>query len=69
MATLRITRKKYEKARQVVEAAREQMKTIKHWEEAVKQIDASENVDAIAIGDDGTIRFELLHHAGNGEAK
>ena len=44
---MRITRKKYDRARAVVEGAREQMKLIKQWEESLKQIDRPQQVDAV----------------------
>ena len=57
---MRITRKKYERARAVVADAREQMQMIKKWDEAVKQIERPERVDAITVNEDGSIRFELV---------
>lgn len=60
---MRITRKKYERAREVVEAAQEQMKLIKQWEEALQKIDTPDRVDAVTVQEDGMIRFELLHEA------
>lgn len=68
MATKRITKKKYQKARQLVESAREHMRIVKQWDEAVRQLDNADKVDAITVNDDGTIRVELLHQNA-GEAK
>lgn len=61
--SMRITRKKYARARDVVDDAREQMKLIKQWDEAIKQVEHPDRVDAITVNDDGSIRFELLHAA------
>ena len=58
---MRITRQKYDRARSVVEAAREQMKLIKQWDEAAKRVDHPNQIDAITVNEDGSIRFELLH--------
>lgn len=63
MASQRITKKKYEKARAVVADAREQMTLIKQWDEALKQVDHPETVDAITINDDGSTRYEVVHAA------
>ena len=64
---MRITRQKYDRARSVVEAAREQMKLIKQWDEAAKRVDHPNQIDAITVNEDGSIRFELLH-SGEGSA-
>ena len=57
---MRITRKKYERARAVVADAREQMQLIKQWDEAVKQIERPDRVDALTVNENGSIRFELV---------
>lgn len=57
---MRITFKNYEKARSAVEAAREQLKLVKLWDDAVKQVGDLRNqrIVAITVNDDGTIRTE-----------
>ena len=64
---MRITRKKYERARAVVADAREQMQLIKQWDEAAKQIERPERVDAITVNEDGSIRFELVQSLAQAE--
>lgn len=59
---MRITRTKYNRARAIVDDAREQMKLIKQWDEAVKKVGNPDQVDAVTIKEDGSIRFELLHN-------
>ena len=57
---MRITRKNYEKARKTVEAAREQMKLVKLWDEALKRVGdlGNQQLVAITVSDDGSIRTE-----------
>lgn len=57
---MRITRKAYEKARQVVAEAREQEKTVKIWEEALKRLGdiGNQELVAITVTDDGAVRTE-----------
>jgi len=58
--TVRITRKSYEKARAVVEAAREQVKLVKAWEETVRRLGdlGSQELVAVTLEDDGGVRTE-----------
>lgn len=63
MPSIRITRKKYDKAREAVTAAEKQAELVQQWENAVEQIDSPRQVDAITVHDDGSLRFELLHDA------
>ena len=57
---MRITRKTYEKACESVEAAREQLKVVKLWDEAVKRLGdlGNQQLVAITVNDDGGIRTE-----------
>lgn len=57
---MRITRKQYEKARAAVEAAREQMKLVKTWDEAVRLAGPVGNQELTAVIDcgDGTYKTE-----------
>lgn len=58
---MRITRKNYEKARKTVEAAREQMKLVKVWDDAVKRLGDLGRQQLVAItvnDDDGSILTE-----------
>lgn len=57
---MRVTRKAYEKAKQLVEAAREQAKVVDAWERAAKQVgeDNGQQLEAVIVNDDGTIRVE-----------
>lgn len=63
---MRITRKKYDRAVALVADAREHMKLIKQWDESLKQISDSANVDAITVNEDGSIRYELIHREADG---
>lgn len=57
---MRITRKAYEKACQVVAEARAQEKTVKIWEEALNRLGdiGNQQLVAITITDDGAVRTE-----------
>ena len=66
---MRITRKKYDRAKAVVADAREQMQVIKRWDEAIKHVERPELVDAVTINDDGSLRFEVLHESAASDAK
>lgn len=57
---MRITRKKYDKAREVVAAAQEHSTLIKQWDLAAKQVDDARSVDAITVNGDGSVRFEIV---------
>lgn len=64
---MRITRKNYEKARVAVEAAREQMKVVKAWDDAIRQLGnlGNQQLVAITVNEDGSIRTECeLVHGG-----
>lgn len=63
---MRITRKTYEKARAAVEAAREQLKLVKAWEDANRRIGdlGNHQLVAITVSDDGSIRTECELVAG-----
>lgn len=61
MPNIRITRKKYDKARDAVTAAQKQVELIQQWEQAIEQVDMPEHVDAITVHDDGSICFEIIH--------
>ena len=60
---MRITRKRYDRAKEVVAKARQHIALIKQWDEAVKQIEKPNSVDAITVNDDGSVRFEVTHKA------
>jgi hypothetical protein len=66
---MRITRKSYDKARQAVDAAREQMKIVKLWDEAVKRLGdlGNQRLVAITVNDDGCIRTECELVYGRGD--
>lgn len=57
---MRITRKSYEKARASVVDAREQMKVVKAWEDAVRQLGnlGNQQLVSITINGDGSVRTE-----------
>lgn len=57
---MKVTRKSYEKAKQLVEAAREQGKVVEAWERAAKQVgdNNGQQLEAVIVNDDGTIRVE-----------
>lgn len=57
---MRVTRKAYEKAKQLVEAAREQAKIVAAWERAAKQVGENngQQLEAVMVDDDGSIRVE-----------
>lgn len=57
---MRITRKAYEKARASVEAAREQIKLVRTWEDTVKRAGSLEGQElvAITVSEDGSVRIE-----------
>lgn len=57
---MRITRKSYEKALKQVEAAREQTRLVRIWDEAVKRLGdiGNQQLVAITVGEDGTVRTE-----------
>jgi phage I-like protein len=57
---MKVTRKSYEKAKQVVEAAREQGKLVEAWERAATQVGENngQQLEAVIVNDDGTIRVE-----------
>lgn len=57
---MRITRKSYEKARAIVVDAREQLKVVKAWEDALRQLGNLGNLQlvAITINEDGSLRTE-----------
>lgn len=57
---MKVTRKSYEKAKQLVEAAREQVKLVEAWERAAKQVGENngQQLEAVILNDDGTIRVE-----------
>lgn len=59
-AIVRITRKSYERARTVVEQAREQLRIVKAWEETVRRLGdlGSQQLVAITVNDDGSIKTE-----------
>jgi hypothetical protein len=66
---MRITRKKYENARAAVEAAREQLKLVKIWEETRRQMGdlGNQQLTAITVNGDGSVRTEceLVHGRGD----
>ena len=66
---VRITRKSYDRARTVVEQAREQIKVVKAWEEAVRRLGnlGSQQLVAITVNEDGSIKTEceLVDGAGD----
>jgi len=57
---MRITRKAYEKARAAVEDAREQLKLMKAWEDALRRVGnlGNQHLVAVTVGDDGSVRTE-----------
>lgn len=57
---MRITRKQYDKAKVAVESAREQMKLVTVWNEALKRVRnlGNQQLVAITVNDDGSIRTE-----------
>ncbi|WP_428305421.1 hypothetical protein [Lacipirellula sp.] len=57
---MRITRKSYEKARAAVVEAREQIKIVKAWEDALRQLGSlgNQQIVAITISEDGGVRTE-----------
>lgn len=57
---MRITRKSYEKAVAVVAAARDQLKLVKTWEDAVRQLGnlGNQQLVALTVNKDGTIKTE-----------
>lgn len=57
---MRITRRSYEKARSAVVEAREQLKVVKAWEDALRQLGNLGNLQlvAITINDDGSLKTE-----------
>jgi hypothetical protein len=57
---MRITRKTYEKARTVVEKAREQIKLVKAWEDATRRLGniGNQQLVAITVSEDGFVRTE-----------
>jgi hypothetical protein len=57
---MRITRKNYEKARKAVEAAHEDAKTVKLWEDTVARLGnlGSQELVAITVSDDGGVKTE-----------
>jgi hypothetical protein len=56
---MRLTLKKYEQAKEAVEKARESMKTIKAWDDAMKTIGDTGNQTVVAITiKDGRISTE-----------
>jgi hypothetical protein len=69
---MRITRKSYEKAKKLVEDARSQIKVVKIWEQTLAQLGplSNQQLVAIVVGDDGTVRTEceLAPAATNGAA-
>ena len=58
---MRITQKNYEKARKIVEQAKEQVKVVHAWNEAVKKLGnlGSQKIVAVTVGDDSVVRAEL----------
>lgn len=68
---MRITRKSYEKARAAVVDAREQMKVVKAWEDALRQLGSlgNQQLVSITINDDGSMRTEceLVNGRSNGQ--
>ena len=59
---MRITRTKYNRARAIVDDAREQMKLIKQWDDAVKKVDKPDQVDAMTILEDGNNPINFWKH-------
>lgn len=57
---MRITRKSYEKARAAVVEAREHVKVVKTWEDALRQLGnlGNQQLVAITVDDDGSLRTE-----------
>lgn len=69
---MRITRKTYEKARTVVEKAREQIKLVKAWEDALRRVGniGNQELVAITVSEDGIVRTEceLVNNQADGTA-
>jgi hypothetical protein len=57
---MRITRKTYEKARTVVEKAREQIKLVKAWEDAIRRLGniGNQELVAITVSEGGVVKTE-----------
>jgi hypothetical protein len=57
---MRMTRKSYERARAIVENAREQIKLVRAWEEAMRRIGNlnSQELVAITVHKDGSLKTE-----------
>jgi hypothetical protein len=57
---MKLTRKRYEKALKAVEAAREDLKLVKIWDEAMKRVGhvGNQQVVAITVNGDGSVRTE-----------
>ncbi len=66
---MKIKRKQYEKALKVVEHAWEQLKIVKAWEDATKKVGdlGNQQIIAITVNDDGTIRTECEVVHGRGD--
>ncbi len=69
---MKIKLKQYERALKVVEQAREQLKIVKTWDEAVKQVGdlGNQQIVAITVNEDGSIRTEceLVHRRRDSES-
>lgn len=68
---MRITRKSYEKARAAIVDAREQMKLVKAWEDAVRQLGhlGNQQLVSLTVNEDGSIRTECKLVHGRGDRK
>lgn len=57
---MRMTRKSYERAKVAVEEARQQIKIVKAWEDAVRRLGSLGNLQlvAITVNEDGSLRTE-----------
>lgn len=66
---MRVTRKSYEKARAAVLDAREQMKVVKAWEDALRQLGnlGNQQLVALTVNDDGSMRTECELMNGQGD--
>ena len=66
---MRITRKQYDKAKLAVESAREQMKLVTLWNEALKRVGnlGNQQLVAVTVNDDGSIRTECELAQSRGE--
>jgi hypothetical protein len=57
---MRITRKSYERARAAVEEAREQIKLVKAWEDALRRLGnlGNQQLVAVTVSEDGSLKTE-----------